>query len=280
MPVISSAGQTLPSTARIESAIATASARTGVDFAFLVSEARIESGLDPDARARSSSATGLFQFTRQTWLATVKAHGANHDLGWAADAITQGSNGQYHVADPALRSRILDLRTQPEAAAAMAAELASGHEDFLAEQLGRTPEPVDLYLAHFLGGAGAARFLRAHDVDPDGAAAALLPAAASANRAVFYQGDGTPRSFAEIRANFAVKLGGEQPAPPFAQNLSKGRTDFSTAQAQRRTVLQQAQDERTNDTLQLRTIDPMPQRLSLDFARSAYQRLAALGSAA
>ena len=67
-------------------------------------------------------------------------------------------------------------------------------------------EPVDLYLAHFLGAGGAARFLRAHDANPDAAAAPLLPAAARANRPVFYNRDGSMRSFAEIRARFAEKI--------------------------------------------------------------------------
>ena len=268
MSALNAIDQARASEQRVHSAIANASARTGVDFEFLVREARIESGLNPQARARTSSATGLFQFTRQTWLATLKAHGSKHELGWAADAITQGSDGQYRIADPELRNRILDLRTQPEAASAMAAELASGHEDFLAGQLGRSPEPVDLYLAHFLGEAGAARFLEAHDANPDGDAVALLPAAAAANRAIFYRGDGTARSFAEIRSNFAAKLG-SRPITPSGYPASSG---FAFATQPAATITDP-------NPIRLRSIDPMPKRLSLDFARKAYQQLAALGSA-
>src|SRR3712207_7631960 len=66
---------------------------------------RSESGFNPNAKARTSSATGLFQFIDQTWLSTVKQHGDKHGLGWAANAIQQGSNGRYFVADPAMRSR-------------------------------------------------------------------------------------------------------------------------------------------------------------------------------
>ena len=192
---------------RISSAIQLAAARTGVDFSYLFNQARIESGFNPDARAHTSSAAGLFQFIEQTWLATVKRHGADHGLGWAADAIRQGANGRYYVADPEMRRAVLDLRRQPEAASAMAAAYAADNQDYLEQRLGRAAEPVDLYLAHFLGPAGAARFLRAHDANPQGAAAALLPAAARANRAVFYNRDGSPRSFAEIRAHFAERIG-------------------------------------------------------------------------
>ena len=274
MPLSNAINQVQSSRQRVEGAIANAAARTGVDFDFLVREAKVESGLNPQARARTSSATGLYQFTKQTWLGTLKQHGANHDLGWAADAITRGEDGQYRVADPNLRARILDLRTEPEAAAAMGAELASDNQDFLGRKLGRAPEAVDLYLAHFLGEAGAARFLEAHDTNPDGAAASLLPAAANANRNVFYHADGKQRSFAEIRASFADKFGGNLPA--FTPSVSNGRAYYAPPLTLERAVLR---DERLADTLKLRAIEPMPQRLSLDFARDAYRRLAAIGAA-
>lgn len=199
---------------RINSAIQLAASRTGVDFSYLLNQARMESGFNPNARARTSSATGLFQFIEQTWLGTVKRHGAEHGLGWAADAIRQGHNGHFYVSDPQLRQAILDLRREPEAASAMAGEYASDNKDYIEQRLGRAAEPVDLYLAHFLGAAGATRFLRAHDSNPDAAAAALLPAAARANRAVFYNRDGSARSFAEIRQHFAERIGGGSSTMP------------------------------------------------------------------
>jgi hypothetical protein len=189
-------------------AIQQAAARTGVDFSYLLGQARIESGFDPNARARTSSATGLFQFIEQTWLATVQQHGDKHGLGWAAGAIKQGANGRYHVADPAMRKAILDMRKDPEAASAMAAEFAADNQNYLENSLGRPMESVDLYLAHFLGAGGAQKFLSAHDASPDAPAASMLPAAARANRSIFYEKNGAPRSFAEIRERFAAKLGG------------------------------------------------------------------------
>jgi hypothetical protein len=199
---------------RINSAIQLAASRTGVDFSYLLNQARMESGFNPNARARTSSATGLFQFIDQTWLGTVKRHGAEHGLGWAADAIRQGHNGHFYVADPQMRQTILDLRRDPEAASAMAGAYASDNKDYIEQRLGRAAEPVDLYLAHFLGAAGATRFLRAHDSNPGAAAAPLLPAAARANRAVFYNSDGSARSFAEIRQHFAERIGGGAAATP------------------------------------------------------------------
>ena len=106
---------------RVTNAIAMASRRTGVDFSYLLGQAKIESSLNPSARAATSSATGLYQFVDQSWLAVVDKHGAEYGLGWAADAISKGSNGRYYVSDPDLRQQILDLRKHPETASVMAA---------------------------------------------------------------------------------------------------------------------------------------------------------------
>lgn len=116
---------------RVTAAIATASARTGVSFDYLMDQARIESGMRPDARASTSSATGLYQFTKQTWLGTVKEHGAAHGLDWAANAISKGGDGTFSVANAGMRADILDLRANPEAAAAMAAEFAADNSEYL-----------------------------------------------------------------------------------------------------------------------------------------------------
>src|SRR3546814_1504813 len=63
---------------RVRSAIAQASRRTGMDFGYLYKQARIESGLRPDAKARTSSATGLYQFIDQSWLAALKRRSEEH----------------------------------------------------------------------------------------------------------------------------------------------------------------------------------------------------------
>ncbi|GEM_PF-255435 len=192
-----------PQQGRVTQAIATASQRTGVDFHYLMSQAKIESAFNPSARAQTSSATGLYQFIDQSWLAIVNSHGDNYGMGWAADAIQKNASGQYYVADPEMRRQILDLRNHPETASVMAAELASDNRDYLEQRIGRRAEAVDLYLAHFLGAGGAARFL----TSPQGMAGAdLFPAAARANASIFYDRQGNARSLADIRASFARKL--------------------------------------------------------------------------
>jgi len=196
----------VPAGGRVANAIASASRTTGVDFAYLMGQAQIESSMDPNARSRSSSATGLFQFLDQSWLAVVSNHGAEHGLGWAAGAIQRGSNGRYFIADPNTRQQVMDLRKHPETASVMAAEFASDNRDYLEQQLGRPAESADLYLAHFLGAGGAAKFLAAADANPGESGAALFPAAARSNRSIFFDRQGNARSLADIRASFARKL--------------------------------------------------------------------------
>jgi hypothetical protein len=263
---------------RVSRAIADASARTGVDFGYLFNQARVESGLDPQADAKTSSAQGLFQFTRQTWLATVKEHGAKHGLGQLADAIQKTPEGKYYVADTRLRSAILELRNQPEAASAMAAEFASDNQSYLEGLIERPLETVDLYLAHFLGAKGAGQFLAAHSANPNADAAPLFPKAAGANQAIFYKKNGQPRSLDEIRNNFARKLGSSAPdftSAPVSTGYAPVNLQLPLARAS--APVERASSSHQPTPIRLLSIEPMPERLSLDFARNAYHRLAQMG---
>ncbi|MBO9713917.1 lytic transglycosylase domain-containing protein [Sphingomonas sp.] len=193
-------------TASIQSAIAFASRRTGVDFNYLLGQAQVESGLRSDAAAPTSSARGLYQFIDQSWLGVIKAHGADYGLGWAAGSIRQTPSGRYVVSDPAVRRQILGLRSDPNVSALMAAEHASDNKDALEASLGRATSGTDLYMAHFLGLGGARRFLTAMDRNPGASAASLFPAAANANRSVFYAEGGQPRSLQQVYDRLGGKL--------------------------------------------------------------------------
>lgn len=194
------------SKASVQTAIATASRKTGVDFNYLLGQAQVESGLRADARAGTSSATGLYQFIEQSWLGVVKNHGAEHGLGWAADSIRQTASGKYVVGDAATRRAILDMRGDAQTSAMMAAEHAADNKVSLEGSLGRNATGTDLYMAHFLGLGGARAFLGAMAEDPQRSGASLFPAAARANRGVFYTAGGQPRSLGDIYSRFAGKL--------------------------------------------------------------------------
>ena len=137
-------------TAEVQGAIARAATRTGVDFDYLLAQARLESGLDPSAKAQTSSATGLYQFIDSTWLRTLDRHGAKHGMDWADAAIGPGGR----VTDAATRNHLLSLRYDADTSSLMAAELTRENAEGLRTTLGREPQPAELYLAHFLGLGG------------------------------------------------------------------------------------------------------------------------------
>ncbi|MDB5694991.1 MAG: lytic transglycosylase protein [Sphingomonas bacterium] len=193
--------------ARVQSAIALAANRTGVDFGYLLGQAKLESGLNASARAGTSSATGLYQFIEQSWLAVVKKHGGEHGLGWAANNIQRLPSGRYTVGDAGTRQAILNLRTSPEVASLMAAEHAGDNKAVLERKLGRPATGTDLYMAHFLGLGGASKFLTKLQNDPRASGADMFPQAAAANRNVFYDKAGQPRSLTAIYQRFTDKLG-------------------------------------------------------------------------
>lgn len=213
----------VPASSGVEAAIRRASTATGVDFDFLMKTARRESAFNPNARAPTSSASGLFQFIEQTWLATVKQHGAKHGYGQYSDLIHRGADGRWRVEGSA-RNMVLDLRFDPQAASTMAGELTASNAAYLRGRTGREPGAGDLYAAHFLGPAGAARIMQAMATQPAASAVAMFPEAAAANRSIFYR-NGRPATVAEVHANLQSTAGAGAgavigPAAPAAPSMS------------------------------------------------------------
>jgi len=194
--------------AEVLNAVQRAAGRTGIDFNYLMSQAAQESGFRNDARAQTSSATGLFQFIDSTWLAMVRDHGAKHGLAQYANAIEGPRGAPARVADPGMRRQILDLRYNADVSAAMAAEYAAGNKAHLERSLGRNVGAADLYMAHFLGSAGAARFLSTLAAAPGTIAADVAPAAAASNTSVFYDRAGRALSVREVYDRMAQRIEG------------------------------------------------------------------------
>jgi hypothetical protein len=186
--------------ATVTGAIRQASQATGTSFNYLLATAQVESGLNPQAGASTSSARGLFQFIDQTWLGTIKQSGAALGYGRYADAITRTSSGHYQVADPAMRSEILKLRNDPTANAVMAGAFTKANADILTKKLGRPPSEGELYIAHFLGAGGAARLISLAADNPNAKATDYFPTAANANSSIFFdRATGASRSLAQVR---------------------------------------------------------------------------------
>ncbi|HXZ00101.1 MAG TPA: transglycosylase SLT domain-containing protein [Stellaceae bacterium] len=193
-------------TSVVVSSIRQAARATNIDFGLLMAQAQQESGFQTDARASGSSATGLFQFIDSTWLGLVQRFGAKYGVGALAQQVATDASGRPSVADPATRRQILDLRKDPRLSSALAAEYARQNKGELEQALGRPAGNADLYMAHFLGAAGATAFLKAVTSAGATTGAALLPEAAAANRGAFYDASGRPLSVAQIYQSFATKI--------------------------------------------------------------------------
>lgn len=279
-------GPSGPVNTDVRAAIARASRATGVDFDYLLAQAKIESSLNPQAKAGTSSAAGLYQFTSGTWLQTLDRHGERHGLDWASAAIDGGR------ADPQMRAQIMAMRFDPSASALMAAELANDNKTALSGVLGREPDSAELYMAHFLGADGAAKFLSALQSDPTQSAAAILPKAAAANHGIFYGASG-PRSVAGVmelmRGKVSSAMNGAGPMPatsayPPSQLAGSAPTggplqrEFNALAAQAGT--QASSSGRTSMADTLRSAfgagaGGAPQGGAPDFVRTAYAKLQA-----
>lgn len=196
----------------VRDAIGRAAQRTGADFTYLLNQAKSESGLNPFAKASTSSAGGLYQFIDQSWLGVLKQHGDKHGYGWAANAIER-RGGRWQV-DASARQAVFALRSDPDASALMAGEFAQDNAEGLQSALGRTPTSGDLYFAHFLGLAGAKKFLKAAQASPDAPAASLFPREAAVNRSIFYTRSGESRSLSQVYALMARKVQGPAEIAP------------------------------------------------------------------
>ncbi len=197
-----------------------ASLSTGGDFGLMMAQASQESGFHADAKATGSSATGLYQFVESTWLDMVQRFGAKYGAGALAQHISTDDNGRATVDSATVRQQILDLRKDPQISAALAGEYNNLNRTEVEGALGHAVGRAELYMAHFLGAGGATTFLKAVEHGGSTVAAQLLPEAAAANHAVFYDSEtGAPRTVSQIYSAMANRIeheaslfGGASPA--------------------------------------------------------------------
>ncbi len=168
--------------------IVRASRVVGADPSLLMAVADKESSFATEVKAKTSSATGLFQFIESTWLGVLHQYGAKHGIREYAKVTKAGRS--YVVADPAERERILDLRREPYVSALLAGEMLKRDTLRLEKSLGRHLTGGEIYLIHFLGPDAAETFIDKVDDQPNLAAAELLPRPAQANRPIFYSNAG------------------------------------------------------------------------------------------
>jgi len=176
----------------------------GADPTLLMAVADKESSFSTSVQAKTSSATGLYQFIEQTWLGVVSEFGVKHGL--AAETKLIGKNGrQFFVSDAAERQRILDLRREPYLSALLAGEMLKRDTLRLEKAMGRHLTGGEIYLIHFLGPDAAQTFIETMEEKPDIKAADLQPRPAQANRPIFYAeagGETKTLSVSEVHKKF------------------------------------------------------------------------------
>lgn len=182
----------------VANVIQKAAKTVGVDVSLMYAIAKQESGFNPAAAAKTSSAKGLYQFIKGTWQGMVKTYGSKY---------------------PILKER---SPTDPEANALAGALYIKENSDILS----KANIPINattIYAAHFLGSGGAKKLLSSN---PNEKAADVLPSAANANKFIFYKpGDDKkpdpkkPRSIQEVINVLFEKVGKYQDI--YAAELSK-----------------------------------------------------------
>lgn len=165
----------------LKDTIVNAAKVVGIDPNIMLTTAAIESDFNPNAKAPTSSASGLMQFINSTWKETVNKHG-----------------GKYGY----------DQSTSPfdaKASALMGAHYIKDSLSNLAKSYKGAISSVEAYLVHFMGPGGAAKFLRAMQENPGQYGSQLMPKEAAANQSIFFGSSG-PRTLGEIYQWFYNKV--------------------------------------------------------------------------
>ena len=162
----------------IKDMILAAADRVGVDQGIMMAMAKQESAFNPNAKAGTSSAKGLYQFLDSTWGDMVKKYGSRYP---------ELNKGQ----------------TDPMASALAGALFIKENGEYL-KKAGIPVDGTSIYAAHFLGPGGAKQLFSA---DPNTDAARLMPKPAAANKNIFYNKDGSSRTVGEVQSVLFDKVG-------------------------------------------------------------------------
>ena len=161
---------------KVVAAIVTASSETGVDPNLMLSLAWMESRFDNNVKNNSSTATGLYQFTRASWRSALQKFAEKHKIKNVKDKANQ--------------------RKMPKISAVVAAENIKSKIEALEGHFGRPLTRDEVYLAHLLGEHGAERFIEAKENSPRLLCLDIIPVAARNNPGLFFSGK-TPLTIGE-----------------------------------------------------------------------------------
>ena len=166
----------------IQNTINEAAKIAGVEPKLMQAMAGVESSYNPSAKSLTSSAAGLYQFTKDTWGNMVNRYGQ-----------------QYGIK----RNDILN----PKANAIMAGLLLKENSNNLQKKIKRQPTNGELYIAHFMGVNNASRLI--NSLGKGKKASLMFKKAAMANKPIFFAGN-KARTAEEVYQILTSKIDNEQ----------------------------------------------------------------------
>lgn len=147
-------------------------AEKSIDDKYLKRLAEIESSNNPNAKSKTSSAAGLYQFTESTWNDLVSRMGLEYSL---------------------------DDRFDPNKSKEVVKKFTEENKNYLESRLKRKVVDSELYLAHFLGRSGALNLLSKLDANENLPVNELFSEKAlEANKSVFLNEDNTPKTGIDV----------------------------------------------------------------------------------
>lgn len=155
----------------IEPIIDNAAQLAGVNPGILRSIATTESGMNPNAKSKTSSAAGLMQITSDTMNGLAKKYGKEYGF------------------------TVKDIITKPEVNALAGGLLVRDIQEDLKNHLGNEPTDGQTYIAYFLGQSKGKELIK--NKNSDKIAARVFPSQAKANKNIFFDGR-RARTLAEL----------------------------------------------------------------------------------
>lgn len=196
----------------LKETIVNAAKVVGIDPNIMLTTAAIESDFNPNAKAGTSSASGLMQFIKSTWKETISKHGSKYGYDQSTSPF------------------------DPKASALMGAHYIKDSLSGLSKSYKGAISSVEAYLVHFMGPGGAAKFLKAMQENPGQYGSQLMPKEAAANQSIYFGKNG-PRTLGEIYQWFynkvrtkASRYGIELPASAGVDTSEKTKYVMPTAQ--------------------------------------------------
>ena len=197
---------------------------------------------DPNARSKTSTAAGLYQFLGDPKDAAgnpIKNPDGTIKVGtWKTTVNRMVREGVLSEEDAETNYRDDKFRFDPAKATKVASFFTEKNRIALKSALGRDPTETDLYMAHFLGlgddKSGAINFLKLMDQNPNALGETIAgKGPAAANASIFYEGGDIkkPRTISQIYAMMGQRLTGNKsgiPAQTVEPPTGKEKTPTNT----------------------------------------------------